>query len=184
MPDLAQGAGAASRVGRTAWVAAALGVAAFAGVAWLLLSTHPSGPLPAWVGFLPAFDAACNGASALCALLGFWAVRRGRKEGHKRLMLAALAWSALFLAGYLVCHYFRGETRFGGNGGLRVFYLCLLASHVGLSFFVLPLLLVTVSFAGLGFFERHRRLARWTLPLWLYVSLSGVAVYFFLRPYY
>src|SRR5665213_561684 len=99
-------------------------------------------------------------------------------------MLTALAWSALFLAGYVVFHHFHGETHFLGSGSIRVLYLCLLASHVLLSFVVLPLLMVTVTFAGLGIFEKHRRLARWTLPLWLYVSVTGVLVYLFLRPSY
>lgn len=164
--------------------AAALGLAAFGFVAWLLRSAGPGVKGPDWVGALPACDAFCNAASACCAGLGFWAIRRGRRELHRLFMLTALAWSACFLAGYVVFHHFRGETRFLGQGAERVFYLCLLASHVGLSFFVLPLLLVTVAFAGLGVFERHRRLARWTLPLWLYVSVSGVAVYFFLRSSY
>ena len=99
-------------------------------------------------------------------------------------MLTALLWSALFLLGYCVFHHYRGEVRFAGQGVERTLYLCLLASHVALSFFVLPFLLVTVAFAGLGIFERHRRLARWTLPLWLYVSVSGVFVWLFLRSSY
>lgn len=177
----------ASVDGRAGWAltaGVALGLAAFGFVVWLLRSAVPGNAGPAWIGLLPAWDACCNGASALCAGLGFLAIRQGRRARHRLLMLLALAWSALFLAGYCVFHHFRGETRFAGNGALRVFYLSLLASHVALSFFVLPMLLVTVSFAGLGFFERHRRLARWTLPLWLYVSVSGVAVYCLLRSSY
>jgi putative membrane protein len=166
-----------------------LGAAALAAVAliflvWLLFIAVPAGRGPAWVALLPASDAFCNAASALCAIAGFVAIRRGRRRGHRALMLAALAWSAVFLAGYVVFHHFRGDTHFAGVGWIRALYLGLLISHVVLSFVVLPLLLATVALAGLDVFEKHRRLARWTLPLWLYVSATGVVVYFFLRSSY
>jgi putative membrane protein len=168
---------------------ALIGAVAFAALAlaflvWLLFVAVPAGQGPAWVALLPASDAFCNAASALCAIAGFVAIRRGRRRGHRALMLAALAWSAVFLAGYVVFHHFRGDTHFAGHGWIRAFYLGLLISHVLLSFVVLPLLLATVAFAGLNVFEKHRRLARWTLPLWLYVSVTGVVVYFFLRSSY
>ncbi|MGH7441548.1 MAG: DUF420 domain-containing protein, partial [bacterium] len=158
-----------------------LGLLAFSFVAWLLRAATPGARGPAWISSLPACDAFCNAVSACCACLGFMAIRRGKRLRHRVFMLTALAWSALFLLGYCVFHHYRGEVRFTGHGALRTAYLCLLISHVTLSLFVLPLLLVTVAFAGLGFFERHRRLARWTLPLWLYVSVSGVVVWFLLR---
>jgi len=165
---------------------ASAGLAALALVflVWLLFIAVPAGRGPAWVASLPATDAFCNAASALCAIAGFVAIRRGRRRGHRALMLAALVWSAIFLAGYVVFHHFRGETHFAGAGWIRAFYLCLLISHVLLSFVVLPLLLATVALAGLDVFEKHRRLARWTLPLWLYVSVTGVVVYFFLKSSY
>ncbi|HTB22459.1 MAG TPA: DUF420 domain-containing protein [bacterium] len=174
----------AKRAKRAILGAAAVAAVALGFLCWLLGIAVPAGAGPAWVAFLPAGDAFCNAASALCALAGFLAIRRGWRGTHRALMLTALAWSAAFLAGYVVFHHFRGETRFIGTGPLRIFYLCLLASHVLLSFLVLPLLFATVALAGLGIFERHRRLARWTLPLWLYVSVTGVAVYLFLRSSY
>lgn len=149
-----------------------------------ILASQPVAGGPAWVADLPGFNACANAASALCALAGFLAIRSGRRALHRGLMLGALACSALFLAGYLLFHFYYPETRFGGEGWLRRFYLGLLASHVLASLLVLPWLLSVVAFAGLGFFERHKRWARWALPLWLYVSLSGVAVYFLLKPYY
>jgi putative membrane protein len=164
--------------------AAALAALALAFLVWLIYVAVPAGRGPDWVAFLPASDAFCNAASALCALAGFVAIRRGRRRVHRAFMLTALAWSAAFLVGYVVFHHFRGETRFLGVGAIRIVYLCLLASHVLLSFVVLPLLLATVALAGLGVFEKHRRLARWTLPLWLYVSVTGVVVYFFLKSSY
>ncbi len=169
---------------RAAALAVFLGLAAFAMVLWVVLKAQPGSEGPAWIAGLPCFDACSNAASAALALAGFWAVRRGRTSLHRACMLAALACSACFLGGYLVYHHYRGETRFLGTGPVRVLYLSLLASHVVLSFFVLPLLLVTVAFAGLGVFQRHRSVARWTLPLWLYVSVTGVLVYLFLRTSY
>jgi putative membrane protein len=177
-------AGGASTEKRALVGAALLAAGALAFLLWLLFIAVPAGRGPAWVAMLPASDAFCNAASALCAVAGFVAIRRGRRRGHRALMLTALFWSAAFLAGYVVFHHFRGDTHFTGVGWIRAFYLGLLISHVLLSFVVLPLLLATVALAGLGIFEKHRRLARWTLPLWLYVSVTGVAVYFFLKSSY
>jgi putative membrane protein len=157
----------------------ALGVLAF--LVGLVFVWAPSAGAPVWVPYLPAIDACCNAASALCAGAGFLAIRSGRRTLHRALMLSALAGSAVFLAGYVLYHHFHGETRFLGQGLLRPAYFTLLVSHVVCSALLLPPLLTTVGFAGLGYFERHRRVARWTLPLWLFVSVSGVAVYLFLR---
>jgi putative membrane protein len=159
-------------------------VLALAFLIWLVYVATPAQGAPAWADRLPESNAFCNLASAVCALAGFWAIRRGRRGLHRTLMLTALAWSAAFLAGYVLFHHFHGETHFKGSGWIRTVYLCLLASHVLLSALVLPLLLATVAFAGLGIFERHRALARWTLPLWLYVSVTGVLVFLFLRASY
>jgi putative membrane protein len=164
--------------------AVAVALAALAFLVWLLYVAVPAGGAPDWINAVPAVNAVCNAASALFAVGGVLAIRARRRALHQGLMLTALVWSALFLAGYVVFHRFHGETHYAGQGPLRVFYLLLLASHVLLSAVVLPLLLATVGFAGLGIFERHRHLARWTLPLWLYVSVSGVAVYFLLRSSY
>ena len=165
-------------------LAVASAVAALAFLVWLVYFAVPADKAPPWTAALPACDALFNAVSALCAVAGFAAIRRGRRRWHRFFMLCALAGSASFLAGYVVFHHFHGETRFVGTGWIRPVYLALLASHVVLSALVLPLLLATVAFAGLGVFERHQRLARWTLPLWLYVSVTGVLVYLFLRASY
>jgi putative membrane protein len=120
----------------------------------------------------------------LCASAGFWAIRSGRRRLHRGLMLSALALSAIFLASYICYHHFHGETHFLGQGWVRPVYFFILITHVTLSALVLPLLLAVVWFAGLEAFSRHRALARWVLPLWLYVSVTGVLVYGMLRPYY
>lgn len=151
---------------------------------WLVYGAAPGAPAPAWARRLPHVNAGLNSLSTVLMVLGVLSVRAGHKERHRAFMLAALACSALFLASYLTYHHFQGDTRFPGQGWVRPLYFFILVTHIALSAVVLPLLLTVVWFAGLGAFERHKRLARWVFPLWLYVSLSGVAVYLFLRPYY
>jgi uncharacterized membrane protein YozB (DUF420 family) len=128
-------------------------------------------------GRLPRVDAALNGASAFLLALGFLLARGGRLADHRNCMIAALLTSALFLAGYLTYHSGVGSVRFPGTGSLRAFYLALLASHTVLAIGVLPLIVVTVWRAARSRFEPHRRLARLTLPVWAYVSVTGVVVY-------
>jgi putative membrane protein len=158
--------------------------AALAFLVWLIYFAGGTAQTPAWAQALPPLNAALNGASALCALGGFMAIRGGRRRLHRGLMLWALVFSALFLVSYVSYHHFHGETRFGGQGWIRPVYFFVLITHVGLSALVLPLLLTVVWFAGIEAFARHRTLARWVLPLWLYVSVTGVLVYGMLRPYY
>lgn len=162
-------------------IAVALATLALAFLLWLIYVAEPAQGAPSWVAWLPLSDALCNAASAACALAGFAAVRAGRTDRHRGLMLTALSFSAAFLAGYILYHHFHAETHFAGPAWLRPYYFVFLASHVLLSALVLPMLLSVVGFAGLGFFERHKKLARWTLPLWLYVSVSGVAVFLILK---
>ena len=158
--------------------------AALAFLVWLIYFAGGEAQTPDWARALPPLNAALNGASALCAMAGFLAIRASRWRLHRALMLSALAFSALFLASYICYHHFHGDTRFLGQGWIRPAYFFILVSHIVLSAVVLPLLLTVVWFAGIGVFARHRALARWVLPLWLYVSITGVLVYFLLRPYY
>ena len=129
---------------------------------------------------LPTLNAILNASSAGCLLVGWWLVRSGRREGHRRAMLAALAFSAAFLASYLVYHAQVGSVRFTGQGPVRAVYFTVLISHTILAVVIVPLVLVTLSRALRGRFDAHRRIARLTLPLWGWVSLSGVAVYWML----
>lgn len=137
----------------------------------------------AWLGFLPMANASLNALAAVCLTAGFVNVKRGNTEAHKKCMLAALVFSTLFLAGYLVYHHFHGDTPFPGQGVVRPIYFSILISHIILSVIALPLVLTTVFYALRGRFEPHKKIARLTFPVWLYVSVSGVAVYFFLRVY-
>ena len=132
----------------------------------------------------PALDAALNAASALLLSLGFIFIRRKQVGAHKVCMLSAFSTSTLFLACYLWYHAHHGVTRFAGRGAVRAFYLTLLGSHTILAVVIVPLALVTLYRALRGRFALHRRIARWTLPLWLYVSVTGVIVYWMLYRLY
>jgi putative membrane protein len=129
---------------------------------------------------LPSLNAALNSASAALLLAGWWLIRHARRRAHRRAMLAALATSALFLASYLAYHFEVGSVRFTGRGATRSLYLAILLSHTILAAVIVPLVGVTVARALRGRFEAHRALARYTLPLWLWVSVSGVVVYWML----
>jgi putative membrane protein len=137
----------------------------------------------AWVGWLPFVNAAFNSACAYCLVAGFVAIRRGRREVHRRWMLAALAASTLFLVSYVTYHAIHGDSRFLGQGTIRPVYFFILISHIGLSVVALPLVLSTFYLSLSGRFAQHRRLARWTLPIWLYVSVTGVLVFALLQIY-
>lgn len=132
------------------------------------------------LGDLPALNAALNAGSALFALAGFLLIRRGRREAHRRAMLGALLCSTLFLGSYLVYHAQVGSVRFAGQGPVRSVYFTILISHTLLAVLVVPLVAVTLRHALGQRFDRHRRVARITLPLWGYVSATGVVVYFML----
>jgi putative membrane protein len=112
---------------------------------------------------------------------GFVAIKNGHRERHKKLMLAAVFVAGTFLVSYIIYHHFHGDTRFDGEGLVRPVYFFVLISHITLSMVALPLVLTTLFFAGTEQFERHKKLARFTFPIWLYVSVTGVAVYFFLK---
>ncbi len=129
---------------------------------------------------LPALNAALNGTAAVLLVWGFTLIRRGRKRTHRNVMLAAFAVSCLFLASYLIYHAQVGTVRFSGTGPVRAVYLTILATHTLLAAAVPVLAVITLSRALRGRFDRHRAIARWTLPIWLYVSVTGVVVYWML----
>ncbi len=138
---------------------------------------------PDWVGALPAANASFNSMSALCLILGYINIRRGNRVTHMRFMLAATVFSALFLVSYVVYHFFHGDTKFPGHGWIRPVYFFILISHIGLSIVALPLILAALWYGLRNQFQFHRRVARWTFPIWLYVSVTGVIVYFFLKSF-
>ena len=129
---------------------------------------------------LPALNATLNAIAAALLVGGYIMIRRGRIAAHKRFMLSAFATSALFLASYLVYHYNIGSRPFTGQGPIRVVYFTILITHVVLAAAILPMALITLNYALRARFERHVPIARWTLPVWLYVSVTGVVVYWML----
>jgi len=136
------------------------------------------------VSNLPALNAALNGVSALLLVAGYSAIRRRRKGLHRTLMLSALGASILFLSSYLYYHYHAGTTRFTGQGWIRPVYFTILVSHTMLAIVIVPLVVTTLFLALRGNFSRHRRIARVTLPVWLYVSVTGILVYLLLYQVY
>jgi putative membrane protein len=138
---------------------------------------------PAWVDSLPAANAVFNSLSAICLILGYINIRWKNRVVHMRFMLFAVTFSALFLLGYITYHYFHGDTLFLGHGWIRPVYFTVLISHICLSMVAVPLVFTTLWYALRGQFRFHRGVARWTFPIWLYVSITGVVVYFMLKPY-
>jgi len=129
----------------------------------------------------PALNASLNATSALLMSVGYVSIKTKRVAAHRACMAAALAVSAIFLVCYVIYHISKGEpTRFGGIGAIRPVYFTMLISHILLAIAIVPLVLRTVFLALKGRFEQHRAWARWTFPLWYYVSVTGVLVYFFL----
>jgi putative membrane protein len=160
----------------------ALSAVALAALFWLIYGFEAqSAQLSARFAFLPTFNAACNALSTVLIVAGLVMIRRGRRAAHGWLMAGALTSSAAFLAGYILHHALHGDTRFLTGGWLRPTYFAILISHVLLSMLVLPLVLTTVWHAVTRDWARHRLIARWTYPVWLYVSVTGVIVYLFLR---
>jgi len=126
---------------------------------------------------LPALNATLNAISATLLVCGYVLIRRGRRTLHERCMLGALATSALFLISYVTYHYNAGSRPFTGQGPIRVVYFTILVTHVVLAAVIVPLALVTAARGLRSQFNRHVRIARWTLPIWLYVSVTGVVIY-------
>ena len=133
---------------------------------------------------LPAVNATLNAISAIFLTTGYVLIRRGQINLHRRCMLAALASSTLFLTCYVIYHLNTGSRPFAGQGVARTVYFTILISHVLLAVTIVPLALITASRGLKAQYERHVRIARWTLPLWLYVSVTGVVIYLMLYQLY
>lgn len=129
---------------------------------------------------LPAVNATLNAIAATFLVMGWRFIRAGDMRRHRRVMLAAFGASTLFLVSYLVYHANVGSVPFEGQGAIRVIYFFILITHIVLAAVILPLVLVTLSRALAARYDRHRRIARWTLPIWLYVSVTGVLIYLML----
>lgn len=160
---------------------AVVSTAALAFLGWLLLAPrNAAGGMD--LSFVPAINASFNALAALLLVLGFVAIRRKNMDLHKRLMVGAFASSSLFLVGYILYHYVHGDTKFTGTGPIRTVYFAILISHVLLSISVVPLALTAFYFAFKKRFKVHAKVTRVLLPIWLYVSVTGVVIFFMLRP--
>jgi putative membrane protein len=162
------------------WLIGAISLAVVLLVAYLLLvHRREAGALPA-VAALPLLNACLNATSAALLTAGYLFIRGKRVGAHRTCMLSALVVSTVFLVSYVTYHALAGSRPFGGRGWIRPVYFSLLVSHIVLAAVIVPLALTTVYRALSGNFARHVRIARWTLPLWLYVSVTGVLVYWML----
>jgi putative membrane protein len=132
------------------------------------------------VFWLPELNASLNASSGVLLVAGYLFVRRGRIRAHHWCMVSAFVFSILFLVGYVWFHFHEGVIRYKGTGWLRVVYFSILIPHTILATAIVPLAIITLMHALRGRFDRHRRIARWTLPIWLFVSVTGVTVYFML----
>ena len=158
-----------------------LSAVACLGLIWLIYFTEKSEDSAEQLPWLPMLNAILNGCSACCVVLGIHCVRKGSIVAHRRCMLAAFGFSTLFLVSYISHHYLHGDARFAGEGLVRPVYFFILISHILLSVICLPLVLITFYAALSDRIPMHRRLVRWTAPLWLYVSVTGVLVVVFLK---
>ena len=155
-------------------------VVALAFLGWLLMWREAE-TTGGGLGFMPAVNAVLNAISAACLALGYTMAKRRRYDIHKYLMVGAFAASALFLVGYVIYHYVHGDTSFSGPPTWRMIYLAILASHVILSIAVVPGALTSFYLAYTHRYVTHRKLNRVFLPIWLYVSVTGVLIYFLLH---
>ncbi|MCV9932730.1 DUF420 domain-containing protein [Flavobacterium sp. LS1R47] len=134
--------------------------------------------------FLPPIYATINGITALVLIIAVMAIKKGNRKLHERLMTTAIALSLVFLVMYIAYHMTSDSTKFGGEGAIRYVYFFILISHILLSIAIVPLVLITYVRAIAKNFENHRKIARVTFPLWLYVAITGVIVYLMISPYY
>lgn len=159
----------------------ALSVAAFSFLVWIIYFNPFGGGQAEAVAFLPAVNASLNTVSTICLVTGFVMIKQGRRTAHRNFMVGAFAASTLFLISYIVYHSLHGDTPFRGKGWIRPVYFAVLISHIVLSAVALPLVLTSFFFSLSGRFAKHKKVSRFTFPLWLYVSVTGVLVFFMLR---
>ena len=156
---------------------------AFLFLIYLLYFREAAGSTEDWVTQLPALNAFLNSISTVLIILGYVAIRQKKYLRHMKLMMTAFITSTLFLVSYLLYHNFVGHTPFPGEGWIRPVYFFILITHIILSATVVPLVLTSYYFAFAGKFKTHRKVSMWTFPIWLYVSITGVVIFFILNAY-
>ena len=158
-----------------------LSVSVLSFLLWLIYIKQGNSYIVHWSAWLPAVNSLLNAITAILLLAGIRAIKGGKINVHIRCMLAAVTTSGLFLVSYIVYHYFQGDTKFLATGPIRYIYFFILISHIILSIPLVPMVLLTLYHAAKGQHERHKKIARKTLPIWLYVCATGVLIYVFLK---
>jgi putative membrane protein len=159
----------------------AISLAATLFLLWLIYLHPASDPSGVQLAFLPALNAVLNGLSAIALLIGYSFIRSRRIAAHRASMFTAFGFSTLFLLSYILHHKLHGDVLYPAHADFRTVYLWLLGSHIILAVVALPMILVTFFFSLSGRIPMHRKIARWTFPIWLYVSVTGVITYVMLR---
>ena len=162
-------------------IAVSVGASLF--LCWLVYFHAPVDLGGTHLAFLPALNAVLNSCCTVALVVGFCFIRAGKIGAHRASMFTAFIFSSLFLACYITNYAMHGESHFHGQGGIRSVYFPLLISHILLSVFALPMILITFFLSLSGRFPQHKKLARYTFPIWLYVSVTGVVVYAMLAAY-
>ncbi|MBX2844850.1 MAG: DUF420 domain-containing protein [Saprospiraceae bacterium] len=157
-----------------------------AGLVSVLARTQFEGAdqLPWNVKAQPGFHALMNSLTALSLLIGFYFIKQGNRRAHAASMVSGLVFSAFFLVSYVIYHSLTESTSFGGEGVIKYVYYFILVTHIILAALILPFILITVHRAFTKQFAKHKAISKWVFPIWLYVAITGVVVYFLIRPYY
>lgn len=150
----------------------------------LLFFMPESGSSNVDVSYLPGFHATLNSLTAITLVVGYVNVKRGNTRAHRTAMLVAFSLSAIFLVSYVTYHFLGQRTVYGGEGLLKYIYYFILLTHIVLAVVIVPLVLLSVYFGITNQLKRHRRISKWTFPVWLYVAITGVLVYLLISPYY
>lgn len=159
----------------------AVSVAALLFLIWLIYLKDGATNSYSWVPYLPACNAAFNFLSTVFLVLGLREIKQRNFNRHMKMMTLAFITSALFLVSYVIYHHFQGDTKFLTEGIIRYVYFFILITHILLSAFVVPLVLSSFYLALSGNFQKHRKVSKWTFPIWLYVSVTGVLIFFMLK---
>ncbi|MGB0452748.1 MAG: DUF420 domain-containing protein [Bacteriovoracaceae bacterium] len=148
---------------------------------WIIYINQGAAVRASWVAYLPEVNASLNFITTCLLIVGYIFIKNGKREAHIKAMLSATLTSALFLVSYLVYHYYQGDTKFLTEGLIRYVYFFILITHILLSMIMVPMVFSTLYFAAVKKWEKHKKIARWTFPVWVYVSFTGVMIYFFLK---
>ncbi|GAB3202332.1 putative membrane protein [Pontibacter aydingkolensis] len=150
----------------------------------ILFFMPKSGDASVDVSYLPAFHAILNSCTAISLVVGYYYIKQNNTNAHRAAMLVAFGLSSVFLISYVTYHFLGERTIYGGDGMLKYIYYFILLTHIVLAIIIVPLVLLSVYFGITNQLARHRRISRWTFPIWLYVAITGVLVYLLISPYY